>query len=145
MITQPLEEFVNLVMVNGQIARADVRRLQRDIMPDGVESADEADVLIALDRAVSEKDSAWNGFMIQAVVDFVVWTSRPTGRIDRQTAEWLTTSLSAGIGPTDAAVAVAFEVVRESELCDEVLVGFVMRWARGRAPIETVEAHVLAA
>ena len=58
MITQSLEEFVNLVMLNGQITRADVRRLQRDIMPDGVESADEADVLIALDRAIHDKDSA---------------------------------------------------------------------------------------
>ena len=133
MIRAAFDTFVNDVMRNAEITTSDVHRLQRDIMPDGICSRDEADVLIALDRAVHEKAPAWSAYSIQAVVDFVVWTSRPTGYVDCETAHWLTTSLSSGTGPTPVALAIAFEVVRECERADEVLVSFVMRWARGRA------------
>lgn len=132
MITRALETFTHDVMAKGGMDRDDVRRLQRDILPDGVECRDAADVLVALDRAVSEKDIAWSAFVIQAVVDFVVWTSRPTGRIDRDTAEWLVGSLGCGTGPTDVAMAIAFEAVRECDCADERLVAFVMRSAGGR-------------
>lgn len=133
MIRTSFESFVDDVMAQTEISAADVRRLQGEILSDGIESRDEADVLIALDRAIHVKAPTWSAFAIQAVVDFVVWTSRPTGYIDRETAQWLTTSLSCGAGPTSVALAIAFEVVRECERADEVLVTFVMRWARGRA------------
>ena len=133
MIRTSLEIFVDAALNCGQISTDDVRRLQRDILADGIESRDECDVLIALDRAVEDKVPAWSAFVIQAIVDYVVWTSRPTGMIDRETAQWLTTSLAAGNGPTNVALAIAFEVVRECDRADEILVTFVMRWARGRA------------
>ena len=132
MITWALETFTADVMDRGRLGRDDVRRLQRDILPNGVENRDEADVLIALDRAVPSKDPTWSAFAIQTVVDFVVWTSRPTGRIDRETAEWLVGSLGCGTGPTDVALAIAFEAVRESDGADERLVAFVMRSTAGR-------------
>lgn len=127
-----LESFIDKTKAKGFLAREDVRRLQRDVLPNGVETRDEADLLIALDRAVAEKDCAWSAFVIQAVVDFVVWTSRPTGRVDRETAEWLVGSLGCGSGPTDVAMAIAFEAIRESEAADERLVAFVMGSIGGR-------------
>jgi hypothetical protein len=133
MVRHSLEIFVNEVLHRGHMSVEDVRCLQRDILADGIESRDECDVLIALDRAVGDKSAAWSAFVIQAVVDYVVWTSRPTGKVDRETAQWLTTSLSAGTGPTNVALAIAFDVVRECERADEILVTFVMQWARGRA------------
>jgi hypothetical protein len=132
MITWALETFIAGVQERGRIGRDDVRLLQRDILPNGVENRDEADMLIALDRAIPSKDASWSAFAIQTVVDFVVWTSRPTGRIDRETAEWLVASLGCGTGPTDVALAIAFEAVRESDGADELLVAFVMRSTAGR-------------
>ena len=132
MIKSTLEHFVNSVVAAGEITLNDVRRLQRDILPDGLEDRDEADVLIALDRAVPRKHCTWSAFAIQTAVDFVVWTSRPTGRIDHDTACWLVASLSAGHGPTAVAEAIAFDVVREAERADEMLLAFVMRSARAR-------------
>lgn len=132
MVRNSLEIFVNAVLAAGELKLDDVRRLQRDIFPDGVECRDEADILIALDRALPIKHCAWSAFAIQAVVDYVVWTSRPTGYVDHDTAAWLVASLSAGTGPSPVAEAIAFEVVREAERADAALVAFVMRSARGR-------------
>lgn len=132
MIKTSLEIFVHTVVAAREITLADVRRLQRDILPDGVENRDEADLLVALDRAVPEKHCTWSAFVIQTVVDFVVWTSRPTGYVDQETASWLVASLSAGCGPSPIAEAIAFDVVREAERADEILIAFVMRSTRGR-------------
>ena len=142
MVRWSLESFINSTLARGEISRADVNSLRRDVLPDGIESRDETDVLIALDRAIYDKDGDWAPFLIQAVVDFVVWSSRPTGRVERDAAEWLVSSLSCGSGPTRNAIAIAFEVIREAESSDEALVAFVMRWraregavlAHGRAP-----------
>ena len=143
MIKTSLENFVKSVLEAGEISFSDVRRLQRDILPDGVEGRDEADILIALDRAVARKHCSWSAFAVQTVVDFVVWTSRPTGYVDRDAALWLVASLSAGTGPGPVAEAIAFDVVREAERSDEALLAFVMRSARGR--IETMATTITAA
>ena len=107
-----------------------VRLLQDKVFPEGLTSRDEADILIALDRAIEVKDQSWNGALMRLVVDFVVWTSRPTGYVDAETARWLTTSLSCGSGPTPLAVRIAFAVVTESQRADEILVAFVLRAKR---------------
>lgn len=131
MTSKSLECFIAEAVRNGVISRPDVRRLQHDVFANGIETRDEVDLLVALDRAVADKDLAWSAFVIQAVVDYVVWASRPTGYIDHETATWLVASLSCGRGPTAVAVAIAFDVVREAEKADELLVGFVMKWAAG--------------
>lgn len=138
MIRTSLEHFVHDVMAAGEIKLSDVRRLQRHVIPEGVESRDEADLLIALDRAIGTKHCSWSAAAIQTVVDFVVWTSRPTGYVDHDTAAWLVASLSAGRGPTPLAEAIAFEVVREAERADAVLLEYVMRSARGRIALSPV-------
>lgn len=132
MIRASLETFVETIRAAGVITLADVRRLQRDIMADGIESRDEVDTLLALDRAVSHKHGTWSALAIQSIVDYVVWTSRPTGYVDHETASWLVASLSAGSGPTPVAEAIAFEVAREAERSDHALLAFVMRSASHR-------------
>ena len=139
MIRATLETFITTVADEGEITLADVRCLHRDILPDGIESRDEADLLIALDRAVGRTHSTWNAFVIQAVVDFVVWTSRPTGYVDHETATWLVASLTAGRGPTPVAEAIAFEIVREAERTDPALLAFVMRAAGGRVAVSRTD------
>ncbi|HEV7258253.1 MAG TPA: hypothetical protein VGN82_10765 [Bosea sp. (in: a-proteobacteria)] len=108
------------------ISDEDVKFLQRDILDDAVLTRDAIDVLIALDRAVPERCEAFGEYLVQLVVDFAVWQNRPTGVIDRDKAHWLVTSLSAGEGPTATARRIAFEIVREAERCDELLIGFAL-------------------
>ncbi len=118
------------------ISLDDVRKLRRKVLPNGLTSREEAEVLIAVDRAALSKDPAWEEFFVDSLVEFVVWTSRPTGVVDADTARWLTASLGGGTDPTDTAARIAFEVVKEAEQTDEILLAFAMRDAQGRHPRE---------
>ena len=132
MIGHELREFVDHVMDRRVIDDEDVRILQREILHEVVLTRDIIDVLVALDRAVADKSPLFADVLLAFCVDFSVWESRPTGRIDRDKAHWLVTTLSAGDGPTPLAQKIAFEVVREAESCDEALVGFALRKADAR-------------
>ena len=45
MINSSLQTFINKVHAAGRISFGDVKRLQRDILPDGISSRDEAELL----------------------------------------------------------------------------------------------------
>lgn len=132
MIKTSLCEFADRVLESNHIGEPDVQELQRTILPDGIMSQDQADVLIALDRAVPSQHPSWSRHLTAAVVEFAVWTSRPTGRIDVETARWLAASLGCGSGPSDTAARIAFEIVQEAERVDEVLLAFALRAAEKR-------------
>ncbi|WP_158673443.1 hypothetical protein [Bosea sp. FBZP-16] len=123
----------------------DVRILQREILHEVVLTRDIIDVLVALDRAVADKSPLFADVLLAFCVDFAVWESRPTGRIDRDKAHWLVTTLSAGEGPTPLAQKIAFEVVREAESCDEALVGFALRKADARISAAPISQRVVLA
>src|SRR5215210_4654157 len=90
MINSSLQTFANKVQAAGRISFGDVKRLQRDILPDGISSREEADLLLTLEQTVSRADRAFADWLVALVVDFVVWGMRPTGTVDAETAAWLT-------------------------------------------------------
>ncbi|HEV7323918.1 MAG TPA: hypothetical protein VGN91_02540 [Bosea sp. (in: a-proteobacteria)] len=145
MIGHELREFVDHVMDRRVIDDEDVRILQREILHEAVLTRDIIDVLVALDRAVADKSPLFADVLLAFCVDFAVWESRPTGRIDRDKAHWLVTTLSAGDGPTPLAQKIAFEVVREAESCDEALVGFALRKADARISTAPIAQRVVLA
>ncbi len=126
MIGNDLRDFVERILESHQICDEDVQNLARTILPHGAISHEVIDVLVALDRAVSTPNANWAEFLVATTVDYVVWTSRPTGIINRDLAQWLMTTLSIGEGPTETAMRIAFEVVREADRCDETLISFAM-------------------
>lgn len=129
MIATNIREFVDCVLDKRQILDADVSHLANIIMADAVVSHDVVDVLLALDRVIQTPNANWSEFLVSTVVDHVVWASRPTGIVTRELAHWLVATLSVGEGPTPNAMRIAFEVVREAERCDEVLITFAMNRA----------------
>jgi hypothetical protein len=145
MIGHELREFVDRVMDRHVIDDEDVRVLQREILHEVVLTRDIIDVLVALDRAVADKSPLFADVLLAYCVDFSVWESRPTGKIDRDKAHWLVTTLSAGQGPTPLAQKIAFEVVREAEACDEALVSFALRKADARIVAAPTAQRVLLA
>ena len=100
MINHSLQLFCNRVVAAGRITAADVEILGRDVLPDGISHADEADMLIALDRAVPKSDASYADLVSAAVVNFAVWGERPTGYVDIEIARWLVGSLRSDAGPT---------------------------------------------
>src|SRR5215211_2405298 len=94
MINSSLQAFASNVQKAGRISFGDVQRLQRDILPDGINSRAEAELLLTLDQTVSRTDRAFADWLVAMMVDFVVWGMRPTGTVDAETAAWLTPFLA---------------------------------------------------
>ena len=120
MIKSSLQAFASNVQKAGRISFGDVKRLQRDILPDGISSREEAELLLTLDQAVSRSDRSFADWLVAMMVDFVVWGMRPTGTIDAETAAWLAPYL-AGSGVTETTRRLAQELVREAEHVDDAL------------------------
>jgi hypothetical protein len=116
MSNNSLSEFVEKALVKGRISFGDVRRLQRDILPDGLASRADAELLLTLDGRLGKVDAAWERFIVRTIVDFVVWSERPTGIVDEDTAEWLARRLAETSGSRARArsVAIAREIAEEA-------------------------------
>lgn len=142
-----LQDFCNHVAAAGVVTCQDVAALSRDILPEGIASHDQADLLIALERTVTDADGSFADFLVASVVAFAVWGERPTGYIDRATAEWLGASLAGRAGPTPVGARIAVEIVREAQSSDEAMIAFALdanRWTRSPAPAKR-PAFLLAA
>ncbi|MGU3662836.1 hypothetical protein ACLBX9_01405 [Methylobacterium sp. A49B] len=127
-----VQQFCNHAVSTGTISDEDLLVLKREVLPDGLLTREDADLLIALERAVIGTD-AFADYLVAAVVDFAVWGTRPTGYIDRDVAAWLAASLSGRDGPSPVGARIAMEIVREAQGSAESLVAFAMeanRWVR---------------
>jgi hypothetical protein len=120
MINSSLQAFANKALKAGRISFGNVNRLRRDILPDGISSREEAELLLTLDQAVSRSDRSFADWLVATMVDFVVWGMRPTGTIDAETAAWLAPYL-AGSGVSKTTRHLAQELVREAEHVDDAL------------------------
>jgi hypothetical protein len=125
MFTSELHKFINQVIDNQSITADDVKHLQTQILQSGIGSRQEADALLALDRTL-DTDPAWAEFLTAIMVDFVVWGSRPTGRVPAETAAWLVTAFTCG-EPTGTAVRIARAIVAEAQEVDADLLLFAHR------------------
>jgi hypothetical protein len=109
-----LSDFAEKVRAKNRITFGDVRRLQRDVLPDGIESREQAELLFELDRSIPRIERSWEACLVALVVDFVVWVERPTGIVDQATAEWVSTVLGAPEAATRTARLIAREIADEA-------------------------------
>lgn len=112
-----LAEFTNKVRLKNRISFGDVRRLSRNILPDGIRSREDVELLINLDRDAARSDPAWEPWLVATIVDYVVWTERPTGVVTEETAYWLAATLAANEErpPTKIGRRIAREVAQEAQ------------------------------
>ena len=122
-----LREFNAQIISKGRITFGDVKRLQRNILPDGICARDDVELLLALDRVVPRADRTWGDYLVAAVTDFVVWGERPTGYVDPASARWLTAVLSEGIR-ADLARRIAREISAEAQDVDPRLLDLARPW-----------------
>jgi hypothetical protein len=125
MIKNNLRDFIETVIDNKYISADDVKKLQREILEDGIMNRREAEALLALDRTLDTHES-WGPALTALVVDFMVWSLRPTGVVTNDDAMWLTTALDVG-GPTETAMNIAYAILDETQHVDAALLDFIMR------------------
>jgi hypothetical protein len=112
-----LRDFVCRALERKRISFGDLRRLQRDILPARITTREEAEILLALDKAVDRADRGWRDYLVKAVRDFVIWGSPPAGHIDADKAKWMMITLS-GSSPNTAR-ALTREIVRQGPEFDD--------------------------
>ena len=61
----PLQDFVCRALEHKRISFGDLRRLQRDILPDRITTREEAEILLALDRSVDRADRSWRDYLVR--------------------------------------------------------------------------------
>jgi hypothetical protein len=125
MIKVRLRDFMECVLDNKTISRDDVLTLQRDVLENGISCREEAEALLALDRTVAA-DESWGEVLTRLMVDFVVWSARPTGYVTAEQARWLASLLDAG-DPTDNGMRIACAIVDEAQQVDEALLSVILR------------------
>ncbi|GGH10610.1 hypothetical protein GCM10007036_07250 [Alsobacter metallidurans] len=107
-----LTAFAEIVSRTGRITFGDVQRLHRKVLPDGVSSREEIEVLIRLERDVRRYDRAYGAWLVANVVDYAVWGERPIGVLTAEMSDWLAPLLDKS-RPT--LVRIAKEIAREAQ------------------------------
>src|SRR3954464_8325060 len=130
MINSSPQAFARNVQKAGRISFGDVQRLQRDILPDGISSRAQAELLLALDQTICRADRAFADWLVAMMVDFVVWGLRPTGTVDAETAAWLTPFL-VGQRTTKTTRRLARELAAEADHCGIALPSPALNGASG--------------
>lgn len=146
MISISVEQFCNHAVSAGTISAEDLNVLKREVIPDGITTREEADLLIALERAVPASGD-FADYLVAMVVDFVVWGERSTGYVDREAAAWLSATISGRNGPSPVGARIAQEIVKEAQGSAEALTAFALeanRWIREPAA-RTRKSFALAA
>lgn len=139
MIGQELRDFIDAALDDGRLGAQDVARLVAEVLPHGVRSRAEADALAALDRLVSDRPAAWDDVFVDLLVTFVVSAAAAAGEVDRETANWLMTTLDAG-GVTDNGLRVVIEVSRSVPQVDQTLMSFVLHSMQARREVVAAPA-----
>ncbi|HEX2509617.1 MAG TPA: hypothetical protein VHK66_03785 [Microvirga sp.] len=109
-----LQTFVSRVAKAKRMSFADLRRLQRDVLPHGPTTRGEVEAIVALDRALTRADDGWRDYLLDAVRGFMT-TSAATPEATR----WLASILAAA--PDRTAQAIALAAIEELVEVDDAL------------------------
>jgi hypothetical protein len=126
----PFQAFIGKVRASRRLLYGDLQRLQRNVLPKGIQDRHQAEALIALDGVLERFDDGWTGFLAGALKAFVLSNSARPGMVDRETADWLASVL--GHLSPKAAAGIAREIILEARQVDGTLLTFVERPSKGR-------------
>jgi hypothetical protein len=89
-----LREFATKALETNRIGFADLRRLQRDMLPQRIATTDEAEMLLAIDGALARADRDWTDYLTapSGSSRFGGWIRRgasPRARLTGSQPRWL--------------------------------------------------------
>jgi hypothetical protein len=138
MSSTTLRDFVLNAVEMNRIRFADLRRLQRDILPYRITTSEEAEMLLSLDATVERADRNWREYLVPAVAQFVVWGMEPVGRVDQGKADWLLDAVA--LASPKVGSAIIRHVVIEAPLIEEA-VALRPKPSRATPPPAIVSEH----
>jgi hypothetical protein len=77
------------IKARGSIKDADVLKLRRNYGDDGSITAEEADVIFALNNACPVQDPAWAECFVETITDYLVEQAEPQGYLTTENMQWL--------------------------------------------------------
>lgn len=83
------ETITNLLDEPDRITDMDVRHFRLEVFSDGIISREEAEAIVALNAAVTDKCDDWSQYFVEALVDYMVLQAEPRGSVSVANAEWL--------------------------------------------------------
>jgi hypothetical protein len=131
-----LRIFVDRVSETQRLGFGDLRRLQRDILPNGPQCRDDVAALLALDLALERADSGWPEYLLEVVKGFVISVSDPPGVVGPEFAGWLISALSDAQPKTAQRIARA--VVADAVEVDDALRSLAKLSARRKPKVAPV-------
>jgi hypothetical protein len=139
-----LHDFVTKTAARGRITFGDLRRLQRQYLPRGVSTFEEAELVIRLDAMARRADKAWTEWLIAAIRDFSVSSGPAIGPDGSSKCEWVTKLLGAIGAPTRAARRIARQIQLASEPIDPPIEQSVQRynWTAQPVPCGAVDRYM---
>src|SRR3954471_5360354 len=126
----PFQAFIGKVRASRRLLYGDLQRLQRDVLPKGIQDRHQAEALIALEGVLERFDDGWPGFLAGALKAFVLSMSSRPGIVDRETADWLASVLEHL--SRKVAAGIAREIILEAGQVDGALLTRVERPSQGR-------------
>ena len=130
------QDLVDQICAAGTISADDVLALRRQVFPDGVVSAEEAEAAFRLDHACADKAAEWGRFYVDALTDYFVWQSKPRGYVnDAQARELIDNIQRDGRIDAESELELLLNVVHWCVACPAEL---------SRVALEAVKASVLA-
>jgi hypothetical protein len=82
------------IKARGSIKDADVLKLRRNYYDDGHITADEADIIFALNDACPIQDPAWADCFVETITDYIVDQAKPEGYLTTENVDWLLARVS---------------------------------------------------
>ncbi len=121
-----LERDIAMEMLTKEtLTPHDVVAFREYIFETGLTSRDDAERLLELDHGSAAQVPGWSAFFVEALKDFIVWQSRPTGRVTESDLDWLLGTL--GDQPTPNGQALVFQILREAHEVPARLAEVAMR------------------
>ena len=84
-----LAGFVTSASAHGRITFGDVRRLQRDYLPAGIETRAQAEMLAALAGKIEHADRSWRQWFATTLADFATKSAESGAAAHAETIVWL--------------------------------------------------------
>jgi hypothetical protein len=115
------------IKARGSIKDADVLKLRRNYYDDGQITADEADIIFALNDACPIQDPAWADCFVETITDYIVDQAKPEGYLTADNVAWLLSRISKdGRVETKTELELVVSVLEKARWAPQSLVHFAL-------------------